>query len=241
MSKPSQFNDDQHSHRPQSSFGREGSSQGPRGSLGPGKPDLVRTSRHRLARACWENKKPGSRTMGPSWLGCVAAVSNATNQCYIPAGLAAGAYRFDFYFDGDEFDEFHEVIEQWTSMSVKCQGRDFLLIRGSPGDQDHRFFPLAIRRFSQELSGALVCDMLCLTGSPPRTTFSVITYRTPGSGSNKTPSKTSSTTDLKLLAPVPRSKAILAISRTAPSVNIRSAPWNRTSFLNCWINDPFGV
>ena len=35
------------------------------------------------------------------------------------------------------------------------------------------------------------------------------------------------------LAPVPRSKAILAISLIAASVNIKSAPWNRTSFLNC--------
>jgi len=61
----------------------------------------------------------------------------------------------------------------------------------------------------------------------------MITYLTPGSGSNNTPSKTSSITDLNPLAPVPRSRAILAISRTAASVNIKSAPWNRTSFLNC--------
>ena len=47
MSKPSQSNDDQHPHRPQSSFRREGPSQGPRGSLGPRKPDVVRTAWHR--------------------------------------------------------------------------------------------------------------------------------------------------------------------------------------------------
>ena len=39
--------------------------------------------------------------------------------------------------------------------------------------------------------------MLCLTGSPPLTVLSVITYLTPASTSNRTPSKTSSTTDLK--------------------------------------------
>ena len=39
----------------------------------------------------------------------------------VPAGLTASTHRSDFYFDGDEVDEFHEVIEQWTSMSVKCQ------------------------------------------------------------------------------------------------------------------------
>jgi hypothetical protein len=33
--------------------------------------------------------------------------------------------------------------------------------------------------------------MLCFTASPPLTVFSLITYRKPGSGSNKTPSKTS--------------------------------------------------
>jgi hypothetical protein len=40
------------------------------------------------------------------------------NQCYVPAGLTATTHRSVFYFDGDEFDEIHEVIEQWTSMSV---------------------------------------------------------------------------------------------------------------------------
>ena len=54
--------------------------------------------------------------------------------------------------------------------------------------------------------------MLCLTGSPPLTVLSVITYLTPASTSNITPSKTSSTTDRNPLAPVPRSRAILAIS-----------------------------
>ena len=39
--------------------------------------------------------------------------------------------------------------------------------------------------------------MLCLTASPPLTVLSVITYRTPASASNSTPSKTSSTTDSK--------------------------------------------
>ena len=48
-------------------------------------------------------------------------MSNASNQCYVPAGLTASTHRSDFYFDGDEFDEFHEVIDQWTSRSVKCQ------------------------------------------------------------------------------------------------------------------------
>ena len=81
--------------------------------------------------------------------------------------------------------------------------------------------------------------MLCFTASPPLTVLSVITYLTPASTSNKTLSKTSSTTDRSPLAPVPRSKATLAISLIAPSVNTRSAPWNLTSFLNCWINDPF--
>ena len=81
--------------------------------------------------------------------------------------------------------------------------------------------------------------MLCLTASPPLTVLSVITYLTPASTSNRTPSKTSSTTDLKPPAPVPRFRAILAISRTAASVNTKSAPWNRTSFLNCWTNEPF--
>jgi len=33
------------------------------------------------------------------------------------ASLTASTHRSDFYFDGDEFDEFHEVIEQWTSMA----------------------------------------------------------------------------------------------------------------------------
>ncbi len=61
--------------------------------------------------------------------------------------------------------------------------------------------------------------MLCFTASPPLTVFSVITYLTPASASNRTPSKTSSTTDLKPLAPVPRSRAILAISLIAASVN----------------------
>ena len=83
--------------------------------------------------------------------------------------------------------------------------------------------------------------MLCLTGSPPLTVLSVITYLTPVSASNSTPSKTSSTTDLNPLAPVPRPKAILAISLTAASVNNRSAPWNLTNFLNCLTNEFFGV
>ena len=82
--------------------------------------------------------------------------------------------------------------------------------------------------------------MLCLTGSPPLTVFSVTTYLTPASTSNKTPSKTSSTTDLSPLAPVPRSKAV-AISRTAASVNTESAPWNRTSLRYCWTSEFFGV
>jgi hypothetical protein len=43
------------------------------------------------------------------------------HQSYVPTGLTANTNRSDSYFDGDEFDEFHEVIEQWTSMSVKCQ------------------------------------------------------------------------------------------------------------------------
>ena len=81
--------------------------------------------------------------------------------------------------------------------------------------------------------------MLRLTASPPLTVFSVITYLTPASTSNNTPSKTSSITDRSPLAPVPRSKAILAISLTAASVNTKSAPWNLTSFLNCLINDLF--
>ncbi len=55
----------------------------------------------------------------------------------------------------------------------------------------------------------------------------------PSSTSNKTPYKTSSTTDLKPLAPVPRSRAILAISLIAASANSRSAPWNRTSLRYC--------
>ena len=80
--------------------------------------------------------------------------------------------------------------------------------------------------------------MLCLTASPPLTVLSVMTYLTPASTSNSTPSKTSSTTDRSPRAPVPRSRAILAISRTAASVNIKSAPWNLTSFLNCWITNP---
>jgi hypothetical protein len=91
-------------------------------------------------------------------------------------------------------------------------------------DQDHRFFPFTIRRSTWEPKGAAVCVMLCLTASPPPTVFSVITYRTPVSTSNKTPSITSSKTDLNALAPVPRSKAILAISRTAASENTKSAP-----------------
>ena len=62
-------------------------------------------------------------------------------------------------------------------------------------DQDHRFFPLTIRRSTWEPKGAFGSLMLCLTASPPLTVFSVITYLTPGSTSNKTPSKTSSTTD----------------------------------------------
>ena len=60
-------------------------------------------------------------------------------------------------------------------------------------------------------------------------------YLAPASTSKRTSSKTSSTTDLNPLAPVPRSRAILAISLIAASVNTKSAPWNRTSFLNCWI------
>ena len=73
--------------------------------------------------------------------------------------------------------------------------------------------------------------MLCLTGSPPLTVLSVITYLASGSGSNKTPSKTSSTTARSPLAPVPRCKAIRAISLTAPSVNVKSAAWQRKSLL----------
>ena len=66
--------------------------------------------------------------------------------------------------------------------------------------------------------------MLRLTAFPPLTVFSVIVYLIPASALNRTPSITSSTTDRSPLAPVPRSKANLAISRTAPSVNARSAP-----------------
>ena len=54
-----------------------------------------------------------------------------------------------------------------------------------------------ILRSTCQLSGALGCVMLCLTASPPLTVLSVITYLTPASASNKTPSKTSSTTDLE--------------------------------------------
>ena len=84
--------------------------------------------------------------------------------------------------------------------------------------------------------------MLCLTGSPPLTVLSVITYLHARLDIEQNPLQ-----DLldhrprSPRAPVPRSKAIRAISLTAASVNIRSAPWNRTSFLNCWISDPFVV
>ena len=59
------------------------------------------------------------------------------------------------------------------------------------------------RRIKCARSGALACAMLCFTASPPLTVRSVMTYRIPGSGSNRTPSKTSSTTDRRPLAPVP--------------------------------------
>ena len=45
------------------------------------------------------------------------------------------------------------------------------------------------RRSKWQLSGALACVMLCLTASPPLTVLSVMTYRIPGSGSKRTPSK----------------------------------------------------
>ena len=75
-----------------------------------------------------------------------------------------------------------------------------------------KVFSLANRLITCQLNGALDCVMVCLTASPPLTVLSVITYLTPVSTSNSTPSKTSSTTDLSPLAPVPRSRAILAIS-----------------------------
>ncbi len=62
-----------------------------------------------------------------------------------------------------------------------------------------------------------------MTGSPPLTALSVTTYRNPASASNRTPSKTSSTTDRSPLTPVPHSNAIRAISFTAASVNTKSA------------------
>ena len=100
-------------------------------------------------------------------------------------------------------------------------------------DSDHDGIPTLDAAAKCALNGALVCSMLCFTASPPLTVFSVITYLIPASTSNKTPSKTSSTTDRSPLAPVPRSRAILAISLIAASVNTKSAPWNLTSFLNC--------
>ncbi len=45
-------------------------------------------------------------------------------------------------------------------------------------DQDHRFFPLTIRRSTWEPKGALDCAMLCFPASQPLTVFSVITHRT---------------------------------------------------------------
>src|SRR5208282_21305 len=62
----------------------------------------------------------------------------------------------------------------------------------------------------------------------------------PGSGFRieQHPSRTASTTELNVLAPVPRSRAIRAISLTAASVNVRSAPWNLLSFRYCAISDP---
>ena len=76
-------------------------------------------------------------------------------------------------------------------------------------DSDHDGIPTLDAAADCALSGALDCPILCLTASPPLTVLSVTTYLTPASTSNKTPSKNLSITDLKPLAPTPRSKAIL--------------------------------
>ena len=73
------------------------------------------------------------------------------------------------------------------------------------------------------LSGALICFIFCLTACPRLIVPSVITYLAPASTSNKTSSTTSSTTERSPLAPIPRAKAILAISLIAPSVTTNSA------------------
>ena len=73
-------------------------------------------------------------------------------------------------------------------------------------DQDHRFFPLTIRRSTWEPKGALDCVMFCIIASPPLTVLSVTMDLTPASASNKTPSITSSMTDRSPLTPVARSK-----------------------------------
>jgi hypothetical protein len=35
------------------------------------------------------------------------------HQSYLPVRLTANTNRSDFYFDGDEFDEFHEGTEKY--------------------------------------------------------------------------------------------------------------------------------
>ena len=80
-----------------------------------------------------------------------------------------------------------------------------------------------------------------LTGSPPLTVFSVTTYLTPASTSNKTPprppQRPTSTHGLPCHAPKQSGRS----PRTAASVKTKSAPWNRTSLRYCWTSEFFSV
>ena len=85
------------------------------------------------------------------------------HQCYVPAGVTASTHRSDFYFDGDEFDEFHEVIEQWTSMSVKCQvcGERIECADGSFYAEVHHIRPLGGNHGGHDIQENML--ILCTT------------------------------------------------------------------------------
>ena len=79
------------------------------------------------------------------------------------------------------------------------------------------------RRNKCALSGALICSILCLTASPPLTVFVRDHVPHPRLDLEQNPLQDLLDHRPKPLAPVPRSKATLAISFTALSVNNRDA------------------